>query len=164
MAGGLPADRVLGVHRLGDYDGNNALQVTRASRRDFILDVRQGRYTQARFLVTGGNGASMIPVVFQYADGTSHEETLPCHDWYENDPPDRPPQKLLSGSVAILSGMDRIRRGSFKDNNRPALYAVTLALDSTRTLRTIRLEATRGVFDTGSTKFNLLAVTGIRAE
>ena len=164
VAGGLPLAGVLGVHRLGDYSQKNTLQLTRASLRDVRIDTEPGRYCFVRFLVAGGSGDSMIPVVFQYEDGTYRRETLPCDDWYESDPPDRPPQKLRSGAVPILSGMDRIRRGRYKDNNRPAIYEVTLAADSARVLRSIRLERARAVFDSSSTKFNLFAVTGIRVE
>ncbi len=138
--------------------------MTRASSRDIDIPVEPGRYSFVRFVVTGGNGDSRIPVRLVYTDGPHQRETLTCNEWYRSDSPDRPPRNLGPRTVTILHGMDRIRRRSFKDNNRPALFEVTLRIDSRRTLTAIRLETQGAAYDSRSTTFNLFAATAIRAE
>ena len=60
-------------------------------------------------------------------------------------------------------GLDRICAGVFQDANEAALFEVSLPADPTKTLVAITLDAHRALFiDDYSTRFNLLAITGVR--
>ncbi|MCZ6792796.1 MAG: CotH kinase family protein [Planctomycetota bacterium] len=163
-AQGLPRDRIVGIHRLGDYRENNVLQFTARDRRAVRLKVPRRRYSFVRFLVSGGNGDSRVPVTFEYTDGSTRQEVLPCDDWYDDNPPDGPPGGLQPGVVPILNRMDRIR-GSFKDRNDPAIFEVTFAVDSGKRLGAIVLDSRSATFDDGQrTKFSLFAATGVQID
>jgi hypothetical protein len=164
-AQGLPRDRVVGIHRLGDYDGPNAFQATSRDRDPVRLDVPSGKYSHLRFLVAGGNGDSEVPVLLQYSDGNSQECVLACDDWFEDHPPDRV-GSLHPGVVPVRNGMDRFFKGEFQDANDPALFEVLVAADPAKELEAIVLRLDKAIY-AGSqraptTYFNLFAVAGIR--
>ena len=152
----------MGVHRLGDYDGPNALQLRGRGGRPVTLRVRRGRYSFVRFLVTGGSGKTVMPVSLVYSDGTADSANLVCDDWYDDDPAGG--GTLSPGSVPVLDGMDRIRRGIFKDRNDPAIFEVTLGADANKSLISIVLKLNQAAFQRNETTFNLFAVTGIRVD
>jgi len=127
-----------------------------------------------------------VPIVFEYSDGTQEESSLPCDDWYD-DPPEvdeagevgspRPGRAgdflemleaseeglLQSGSIPVLNNMDRIRGDGFEDVNDPALFEVIRFVRSEKELLAIVLQAEKAISMQELTRFNLLAVTGIRA-
>ncbi len=162
LANGLPRNRRVGVHRLGDYDGPNALQLRARGGRPVTLRVRRGSYSFVRFLVTGGSGKTVMPVSLVYSDGTADSANLVCDDWYDDDP--AAGGTLSPGSVPVLDGMDRIRKGIFKDRNDPAIFEVTLGADANKSLISIVLKWNQAAFQRNETTFNLFAVTGIRVD
>ena len=99
-ARGLPHDRAVGVHRLADYRGPNALRLASASSRDGVpirIGVPAGRYRAIRFLVSGQNGLSNAPVTFEYADGTRTGGKVRCPDWFHDIDRERSLVRLLGG-------------------------------------------------------------------
>jgi hypothetical protein len=160
-AQGLPRDRRVGVHLLGDYGRPNALQLVQGD--DAVrIDALAGKYDFIRLLVAGGGGDSRMPVVLEYAGGERSRDIVHCDDWYDDNPPEDPPGSLGPGVVPVLNGMDRIRSGSFKDRNEPALFEVTIAADPGKVLEALVLDPSGAEFTKGErTRFNLFAVTGI---
>jgi hypothetical protein len=74
-------------------------------------------------------------------------------------------ERLQLGVRPILNGMDRIRRGQFKDRNDPAIFEVSLPVDPRKTLRAVVLLPQEATFKKpGGTRFNLLAATGIQVD
>ena len=69
-AQGLPHDRVLGVHRLGDYKRANAIRTSPDDKARVRVEVPRGKYCAIRYLVTGILLTSEMPVVLEFADGT----------------------------------------------------------------------------------------------
>ncbi len=162
LANGLPQDRRAGIHRLGDYDGPNALQLSWRDRTPIRISVPPGQYSFIRFLVTG-KGDSQMPITFEYSDGSRERATIPCDDWYEDNPPGGPPGSLQPGVLPVLNEMDRIRSDGYKDRNEPALFEVSLPVNSGKVLAAVILNSERAVFKMGSRgRFNLFAVTGIQ--
>ena len=56
---GLPRDRFIGVHRLGDYNQDNAIQLVEKDGSLIRVEVPPRRYTAVRFLVTCGWGRAV---------------------------------------------------------------------------------------------------------
>jgi hypothetical protein len=102
-------------------------------------------------------------VRIEYEEGEATTGAIPCDDWYDDHPPDGPPEAIQPGSVPILNGMDRMRE-SFKDRNDPALFEVVIPVDRSRVVRGLVLDPERGSFERARTLFNLFAVTGIRVD
>jgi hypothetical protein len=166
---GLPGDRRIGVHVLGEYAGKNAIQFSSHNRGSVRIPVPQGIYSAVRFLVTGGHGDSLVPLLLEYADGTTEETSLPCDDWFDDSPVEGKIETvgvLQPGVVPALDGMDRSFGGFFQDSNDPAIFEVVRVARPDKMLQALLLEPGRGLFTqmTGApTRFNLLAATGIRA-
>jgi len=166
---GLPGDRRIGAHVLGEYAGKNAIQLSSLNRGSVRIPVPQGSYSAVRFLVTGGHGDSLVPLVLEYADGTTEETSLPCDDWFDDSPVEGKIELvgvLQPGVVPALNGMDRNYGGFFQDSNDPAIFEIVRVARPDKVLRALLLEPGRGLFTrtTGApTRFNLLAATGIRA-
>jgi len=166
---GVPADRRIGVHVLGDYAGKNALQLSNFDRRSVRIPVPPGNYSAVRFLATGGNGDSLVPVVFEYSDGAREERAIPCDDWFDDIPEEGVVELigvLQPGVIPVLNGMDRIHNGVFEDANDPALFEVVHVTRPQKRLEAFVLETQKALFahpPGAPTQFNLLAVTGIRA-
>ena len=164
QAQGVPKDRVVGMHLLGDYSSFNVLQTTAGSRRQVRVKVTRGKYAFARFVVTGGNGDSEMPVRFEFSDGTTRRAILPCDDWYDDNPPDGPAGSVHEGAVPILNGLDRFRHGAYKDKNDAALFEVSLPVDPKKELVAFILEVDQARYSQPGTCFNLFAATGILAR
>jgi serine/threonine protein kinase/TolA-binding protein len=187
LAQGLPRDRRIGVHFLGDYSDKNSLQLRSSDRGSIRIPVKSAKYSAVRFLVSGGNGDSLVPIVFEYSDGTQEEISLPCDDWYDDNPeaaegteagtPQPATGKsfldqtvaseeglLQVGSVPVLGNLDRIRGDVFEDVNDPALFEVIRFVRPEKDLSAIVLLAGKAIYtESYQTRFNLFAVTGIRA-
>jgi serine/threonine protein kinase/predicted Zn-dependent protease len=166
---GLPLDRRAGVHVLGDYKGKNAVQLSTLDRGSIRIPVPPGNYSTVRFLVTGGNGDSLVPVIFEYSGGTTEETNLPCDDWFDDMPRegkvDTVGGVLQPGVVALLDDMDRIYGGVFHDAGDPAIFEVVRVTNPAKRLESVVLDPGRALYAQSDvlTRFNLLAVTGIRA-
>jgi serine/threonine protein kinase/tetratricopeptide (TPR) repeat protein len=166
---GLPLDRRVGVHLLGDYAGKNSVQLSALDRGQIRIPVPPGSYSAVRFLVTGGNGDSLVPVVFEYSDGTTDETSLPCDDWFDDVPEEGKVDVIgvvQPGVVPALDGMDRICTGLFQDAGDPAIFEVVRVTRPGKRLEAVVLDSGRALYmhpPGVPTRFNLLAVTGIRA-
>jgi len=160
---GLPRDRIVGVHRLGDPRGLNALQLSRWDSTAVRLTIPRGRYSCIRFLVAGGNGNSSMPVVFEFAGGGAEKHDLPCDDWYHDLPPARWPSPS-AGSIPIWNGMDRLARGKFEAAHEPALFEVLIPVTGDQEIEAIVLDPTAASFHDHRTRFHLFAVTGMRRK
>jgi hypothetical protein len=166
---GLPIDRRVGVHVLGDYGGKNAVQLSALDRESIRIPVPPGSYSAVRFLVTGGNGDSLVPVIFEYSDGSTEETNLPCDDWFDDMPEEGKVDTVgglpQPGVIPLLNGMDRIYGGVFHDADEPALFEVVRVTNPGKRLESIVLDWGRALYTQTDavTRFNLLAATGIRA-
>src|SRR5262249_5280837 len=92
VAHGLPRDRRLGVHVLGDYARPNAVLLL-AGSRPVRVETPRARYAFVRLLVAGG-GDSLVPLALEFADGSRAERQVPCDDWYDDNPPEGPAGSL----------------------------------------------------------------------
>ena len=156
---GLPTDGVVGIHRLAPYDGRNALQIQSGDTDPRRVTAPKGRYCMLRLLVAGG-GDVTLPLAIEYADGTRVEASIPCDDWYDDNPPDGAALSVRSAAAPALDGLDRIRRGAFRERHDPALFEVRIALDDTKELVALTLEPARAEFAQGPQgRFNLFAAT-----
>jgi serine/threonine protein kinase/Flp pilus assembly protein TadD len=165
---GVPLDRKVGIHLLGDYMGKNSVQLSTLDRGPIRIPVPSGSYSVVRFLVTGGNGDSLVPVVFEYSDGTTEETSLPCDDWFDDVPEEGKVDVIgvvQPGVVCALDGMDRIYGGVLDDASDPAIFEVVRVTSPGKRLETIVLDSAKALYmqpPGAPTRFNLLAVTGIR--
>jgi spore coat protein H len=164
LARGLPRDRAIGVHLLAEYGGPNALQLASGDRAPVRLAVVRARYSFVRFLLAGGGGDCEMPLTFEYGDGSKARQVLPADDWYDDNPPDGPLGSVHAGCVPALNNMGRIRNGSFRERNDPALFEAVLAVDPRKDLVSIVLHPAQAVFEReGRARFNLFAAAGVRA-
>lgn len=157
---GVPRDRVIGVHRLGDYRKPNAIQFTRESREAIRIEVPRARYVAFRALVAGGNGGSRVPVTIEHADGSLEAHELVCDDWFEDLPPN-PYGPLADGLWPVHNGMDRLFAGSFEDVNDATILETIIHPRADADVVAITLEPDRGAFEVPFTRFNLFAITGM---
>ncbi len=170
---GLPTNRRIGVHRLGDYSTPNVVKLRKADR-SVRVEVARGRYVAVRFLVSGAEGDSIVPVTLEYADGSRETGQLPCDDFYD-DPFRNDLRGVQFGSTPIYDGMDAWPLGQFEDDNDPAVFEIVVPTDPQRELASFVLEPESGRFlmhfggvvtegaNDRITCFHLLAATGIRA-
>jgi len=168
-ADGLPVDGNIGIHALGDYSGDNALQIGPNTGMPIRCSVPQGKYHFVRFLVIGTNGNSDMPVRFHYADGTTQRGTIRCDDWYHDIPENRY-GKLRAGLLPIVNEMDRFYENRFRDENEAALFEVTVEVDPTKQMTAFVLETDAADVQYADTsrapnhsrvRFNLMAATGV---
>ncbi len=162
-ARGLPQDRSVGPHRLGDYRIPNALQLSPDDRAPVRIPLPPRRYIALRFLLTGGWGDSEVPLRLEDSDGTSEEKSLHCNNLYNEIPP-YGGRTIQGGALPARRGMGHIRAGMLVDNDLGILFEVVLATDPARTIEAVVLEPARGWFESPLTRFNLLAVTGMAAR
>ena len=173
-ADGLPPDRHLGLHVLGDYDDFNAIQTGLGDKSSgpIRVSVPRAAYHFVRFLVVGGNGNSDMPVTFRYADGTSQREIIRCDDWF-HDIHDNRFGSLREGLLPIANEMDRFYNDRFRDENEAAVFEVIVKVDPAKSLKAFVLEAdgdevqymdTALYPDHSRVRFNLLAATGVTVE
>jgi len=158
---GLPIDRKVVVHELGDYTKPNALQLAPEDLQPVRIDVPPRRYAALRFLLSGGSGDSAIPAEFHYRGGAVSRHYVPCDDWFHDNPSDSQ-GGLQQGLTPVLNGMDRMYLGRFEDRNDPALFELVVETRPDAVLEAVVLLPEEGLFSTRYTRFNLLAVTGIR--
>lgn len=134
-------------------DGNNAIRLT-GSQGGFIslLPEDQGQYVSLYLLATNGDGDGMLDLTLQYSDGTMQSESIVVDDWFNDD------GELEDGVFALINGLDRtgIDLAGFEDINDPAIFAIGLLADSTRTLIGIDVQKTGG----GVT--NIFGIAGAR--
>jgi hypothetical protein len=158
---GLPRDGTVGVHRLGDPRGLNAIELAPWDKEPVRIVPPRGRYVCVRFLVAGAHGNSTVPVAFEFADGVTERRDLLCDDWWRDFPP-TPYRPLRSGLVPVWNGMDRLRKGKLDPAHAPALFEMLLPVSGAKELVGITLEPAGGTFDGPRSRFHLFASTGIR--
>jgi tetratricopeptide (TPR) repeat protein len=160
---GLPKSRELGVHHLGDFTGKNALQLGPRNRDPVRIEAVRGRYDAIRVLVTGGRGHSFVPMSLEYSSGKRLEFWVHCPDidpsvarrgtrvFAEVDAP----HPVWRGGNLLRAGMASVWTGA-------TIFEIVLPTPRDEELVALTLDPARGDFDADSTRFNLLAVTGVR--
>ncbi len=156
---GLPRDRIVGVHRLGAYDGPNAIQIIPTDEAPIRLEASPGRYRLLRVLVVGANGESSLPVRLEYASGEAGAARLIAPDWFD----EAQPRRGVS-VTAVRNGMDRLVEGKLHDANDPALFECLIAPDPRRELRALTLDVAGAKFASDRSTINLFALTGVIAS
>lgn len=173
-AKGLPADRNVKGHVLGDYALPNALQAGPGDEGEVRVEVPKGRYSSVRFLVAGGYGDSSLPLIVEYADGTRTRSEIPCENWFDDRGvfPDANldlPGDVSSGALPVLDNLDRLYQGRFQDANDPALFDVFVDVDPEKEMVALVFQLDGATYGEASlarsatTRFNLLAATGVEA-
>ena len=162
-ANGLPLDRTVGVHRLGDYDGLNVIQLRPGDTEPIRLEVEPQSFTQFRFLVMGTHRDSTLTASVEYVDGTKEQVLVPADDWYE-DNGFPAPDGLRPDVVPVMNSMDRICGMQHNDDNDPAMFEVRVAVDPAQEVVAIWLDPARSTFGGRPTRFHLFAVTGILVD
>ena len=158
---GLPADRHVGVHRLGRYREENAIQFHRSSQEAVRIEIPRGRYSSLRVLLTGGNvpgRASFVPVWLELADDLPRKDWIPFPDWFwlENRR-----NELPRGLVTAWSGMDRGWAGGIQVSGSASIYEYTLSVPEGAEVVALRLEPKATSFPADWTRLNILAITAI---
>ncbi len=150
---GVPRDRQIGSHVLGAYGGNNALQLDVMSD-SVTIRIPHLPATSLRFLVTGGNGTSEMPIVVHFADGTTQTAKIICPDWHDDQVPQSGPPYFSPR----LNGIDRMVNGELEDTKDPALFELVIELNSQSPLVGIDLVSTAASFGNDQTTFNLFSI------
>ena len=164
-ARGLPPDRRLGIHHLGDYDHDNAIQMGESDGSRIRVEVSPRRYAAIRFLLTCGWGRATVPTRLEYADGSFERRTLVGNDWGATVVATGQ-YTVEEGNVPIRRGLYRMLQGRF-DSPRWSLYEVCLEVDPKKELVAFVLEGDqmRGSSTASEeTRFNLFAATGVWVE
>ncbi len=154
---GVPRDRRIDSHFLGAYGGNNVLQLDIMSD-PVTIRVPRLPATSLRFLVTGGNGTSEMPIVLKFADETTHSLTLVCPDWHDDEVPQPGPPY----STPRLNGIDRFVKGALKTTRDPALFDVVVDLNNQSPLVSIDFISPSAEFDSERTTFNLFGICVVK--
>ena len=154
----------VGVHILGKASGRNSLVLIRTDRAVTIAGPRT-RLSALRFLLAGGEGGGRISVTLNYQGGRTETRRLPFPDWVADPKPpigdDDPCVADGLVATAILNGMDRIYRGEFHDADDAALFEVVVPLQAEAVLESLVIEPRESIFENRSTRFHLLALTGV---
>ncbi|MGH9362553.1 MAG: tetratricopeptide repeat protein, partial [Thermoanaerobaculia bacterium] len=157
---GLPLDRKVLVHELDSYSEPNTLQLTSEDLDPVRIEVPPRRYVALRFLLSGGNGDSVVPADFKYRGGAVDRHMVPCDDWFHDNLSDSQ-GGLQKGLTPVRNGMDRMYLGRFEDRNDPALFELVVATRPDAELEAVVLLPEEGLFSGRYTRFNLFAVTAI---
>jgi hypothetical protein len=160
---GLPPDRVVGVHRLGEYSRPNAVQVSPDDHHPLHLPAPPGRHAAVRFLLAGGWGDSEIAVTLRYASGREQSRRLHCDNSLDELPPTHE-SALAEGSSPVWDGMSHLRGGGAVERSDLALSEVIVPASRAEELEEVVLEPGKGAFDRAASRFNLFAVTGMRVR
>ena len=162
---GLPADRTVGSHRLGDYAKPNAIQRDAEHTSSIEVDVPHGSYLGLRFLVASVYGEATVPVRFEYDDGSSEQHALPCPNWQSTGGSTEPP------IVPLLTDMDCYHVSKVRDwdSNATAIHEVHLRTHVGKTLVRFVIDAPHAEYTDilgycvkGICRLNVLAVTALR--
>jgi len=128
-ARGLPRDGVIGVHRLADFNGPNAIRLY--AQAPIRIAIPTGACTSVRLLVTGSGGNSGVGVMVEYADGGRSTSRFVCPDWFHDI--DRSPSPLEDWKLtAISNGMDRMCGDDLQRVGDTALFDVIIPVDADR--------------------------------
>ncbi|MBI4586436.1 MAG: protein kinase [Planctomycetes bacterium] len=166
LARGLPRDRRVGCHVLGDYSVPNAYHAPREKHQRLRMEVPRGKYSSIRFLSAGIGGDSEMPVIFEFTDGTAQKGAILCPDWHGGlceDPASVPAimGKSHPDLVPAMSGMACINGWQFEDRNCTAIFETIVEVGSEKELAALVLEAEKAIYPNPHTRFNLLAATGV---
>ena len=163
QAQGLPADGVIGIHRLGDYGGPNAIQIDTNDEVPIRIEVTPRPYTALRVVVVSARGDAELPVTLVYSDGTTERRTLKTHDWFDDPGLDAESETgaLTPDTTPLLNGLDRMYKGVFEDANDPALFETVVGVDARRELVAVVLEASELEAVEPAMRVSIFAVTGV---
>jgi hypothetical protein len=165
---GLPADRIVGLHRLADYDGPNALQFGARELLPIHIRAPGGSFSALRILAAGSHGDSIVPLSLEYSDGGVERASLRVEDWYDDPEPgvSNPDSNWLpvrDGGTPVRNGMSRHSERRFDARKDPALFEVTVPLDPGRELRAVVIETAGIVSVQNPTALvNVFSIAGVR--
>jgi hypothetical protein len=143
-AGVLPADGKVGEFQLGPYAGNNCLLLS-AGQTSGVVDVPDGSYGYASFVIAAANGGQRANFVLNYSDGNSAVMPFGVPDWFGANLP-----RVVSKSWRV-----RTTDGATHHNDGPNLMYRTHAVDPARTLVSITFQDFAG---TGNQTAGIFAV------
>lgn len=158
---GLPVDGKFRVHRFGDYNVENVVQLDSSNNVPIRIDVPEKKYQAFRFLVLGGWGASRVPLDILYSDGGIERKTLSCADWMW-DPEDAPNLSSIN-TAPVINNMCR----PWSNLNDTAIFEVSVEVDNDRKILGLVLDPSHREarwFENVRTRFNLFAATGISSD
>jgi tetratricopeptide (TPR) repeat protein len=164
---GLPKDRTVGLHRLADYDGPNALQFGPRTLLPIRIHTPGGNFSALRVLVAGANTGSIVPLSLEYSDDGVERVSLRVEDWFDDPEPELSTSNhngwpVRDGGVPIRNGMNRQDR-NFDSRKDPALFEMTVPLDPERELRALVIEPARIVAVDPYAIVNVFSIVGVRA-
>ncbi len=151
---GLPLERRVGDHLLGAYGGHNALQLTSADHSVISILLPAAPTVAFKFLVTGANGATELPITVHFQDQTAQRVTLRCPDWFS----ERMEQASRPYASPRLNRMDRIREGKLDDANDPALFEIVVQVERQTPVTRIDIHPAEAEFATTRTTCNLFSL------
>jgi hypothetical protein len=153
----------VGIHRLADYDGPNAICRAAGQQVTTRIKVPARRYSALRFVAMSGYGDGELPLTFIYSDGTREGGVLHVDDWFDD-----PGAALESkrgrpspDSTPLLNGLDRLLEGKFADANDAAVFETTITVDPRKELVSFELGSLDQQEQEESTCTSVLAVTGV---
>ena len=154
---GLPISGQVGVHALGDYSDPHAIQRSKSSAANLQLEIPPGRYVALRFLVSGANGESLLPVRLRFLDGTTHDDLVPAPDWFDDPEPNN------AAATPILNRLDRALGERISDRDDPALFEVIIPVSNPSPLIGLDLRFSDAQFPVPESRIHCFAITGVRA-
>jgi hypothetical protein len=136
------------VHLL-PYTFNNVVRFTGVVGGTFTVNVNPDKYLSLTIYANCGDGAGTFTLSLNYSDGKVNVTGVTVPDWLTDPPP--------AGDAYLIDGLDRtLANGAgFEDSNDPAIFAIPISPDRTRTLNSITITHT----STGDA-MTFFAVTG----
>ncbi len=95
------------------------------------ISVTAGNYSELDFLAAAGNGPAPLSITFKYSDGSTTTQTLSVPDWYKDTPP-----------FAVTIGARWVPGDSTLQTGNLGLYALSVSVDSSKTLTSFSIENT----------------------
>jgi hypothetical protein len=125
-----------GVIQLLPYSGNNVVRRSSANGAPFTVNTTPSAYSALTIFATAGDASGTINVALNYTNGTVNIGPVPVPDWFNDPPP--------AGVGYLVDGLDRtLTAGAgFEDSNDPAIFAIPLTPDPTRTLSSLTITRT----------------------
>ena len=160
---GFPRDRVVGVHRLGDYREANALSFSKpflGGGNPIEVSVPTGRYVCMRFLVSANAGPATLKGQLRFQDGSEEPFEVLVPDWFHDAGRPGPARNRWDVTTA-WDRMDRFYEGKFQDVNDPALFDLVLPTDRAKKLEAVIIEPSRCRFRRQISVIHVYALTGM---
>ena len=167
ISNGMPSDGTVGIHQMGDYDAENAIQINRRTVEPIVVAVPELRYENVRLLITGGWGTSVLPLDLEYTDGPPERYKIHCEDWERTLERGRAnwAGTFIGQGVPILSNLEHVNiDGDIRGRGGTpgaSLFEVSLEVNPQKVLQAIVLHADQLEVQGPRTHFNLFAITGV---